>query len=521
MTTNPHPNRREPASGWIRPDRPPAVAREAAGGYDAGNSQDVRDAARQLRAAADRLVSLATQDGRAEGGELGALQTTLHALDTAQAAAVELTSQVQQRGSAERSAGLPLEHLLAMKSRLTGADRRMLASTAETLRTMPHLARAFQHGQVGWAEVRSIVCEVRSLPVEARAQIDDGFADQCNIRVRDADRLLDEVRAKAASLRPDKESKDRARTIERRFLALQPQLDGAGGTGYFELDDEAFATVVAGLEAAMPAPSAGPNDVTTDAVGHANDTDDGESVTADGDPAFCDPVPHRLRARQRADALVLLAETFLAGTRTDGTPRRARPLLLVGCELHDLADDATSHTARLLTGVVGCNPAITKEALWRLASDADVQFVIKDHGQIVGVSEPTANIPARVRAAVAQRDQGCRFPGCRMPIQFTDCHHVIGREDNGPTVISNLVALCRRHHTAVTEGRWKLTMTDDGTVTVRRGRRNATSVPPSVTLFRQPPRQPPGPQPPEPDPLCSGPPEQGPPDQPTGSDPPG
>jgi hypothetical protein len=98
-----------------------------------------------------------------------------------------------------------------------------------------------------------------------------------------------------------------------------------------------------------------------------------------------------------------------------------------------------------------------------------------------------------VRAAVWQRDQGCRFPGCRMPIQFTDCHHVIGREDDGPTVVSNLVALCRRHHTAVTEGRWTLTMTPEGTVTVGRGRRRATSDPPSVTLFRQPPRQPPGP----------------------------
>jgi hypothetical protein len=112
---------------------------------------------------------------------------------------------------------------------------------------------------------------------------------------------------------------------------------------------------------------------------------------------------------------------------------------------------------------------------------------------------------------VWQRDQGCRFPGCRMPIQFTDCHHVIGREDEGPTVVSNLVALCRRHHTAVTEGRWTLTMTPEGTVTVRRGRRRATSDPPAVTLFRQPPRQPPGPKPPDPDPAGA----------PSGSDPPG
>jgi hypothetical protein len=262
----------------------------------------------------------------------------------------------------------------------------------------------------------------------------------------------------------------------------------------------------------MPAPSAGPNDVTTDAVGHADHDDADESQTADGDPAFCDPVPQRVRARQRADALVLLAESFLAGQRADGTPRRARPRILVACELQDLVGEVTSRTARLLTAVHGANPAVTQEALRRLASDADLQFIITDHGQTVGVTAPTSTIPARVRAAVAARDQGCRFPGCRMPIQFTDCHHVKAREDDGPTIISNLVALCRRHHTAVTEGRWKLTMTPDGTVTVRRGRRHATSDPPSVTLFRGPPRQPAGPAPPDPDPPSG---------RPTGSDPPG
>jgi hypothetical protein len=183
------------------------VAREAAGGYSAdegGAQDDVRDAARQLRQAAARLVSLATKDGRVEGWRAGGVADHPVALDAAQAAAVELTSHVQVRGSSERSAGLPLEYLLALETRLTGPDRRMLASAAETLRTMPHLARAFQAGHVGWAEVRAIVCEVRSLPADARATIDDGFAIQCNIVGRDADRLLDEVRATADSLRPDK-----------------------------------------------------------------------------------------------------------------------------------------------------------------------------------------------------------------------------------------------------------------------------------------------------------------------------
>jgi hypothetical protein len=139
MTTNPRPDRRPAASGWVRLAArrgQPSLAGEAwpAATTPVGRRRMCATRPKQLARAAERLVSLATKQGRVEGGELGALRTTLHALDTAQAAAVELTSHVQQRGSAERSAGLPLEYLLALETRLTGPDRRMLASTAETLR---------------------------------------------------------------------------------------------------------------------------------------------------------------------------------------------------------------------------------------------------------------------------------------------------------------------------------------------------------------------------------------------------
>jgi 5-methylcytosine-specific restriction endonuclease McrA len=94
------------------------------------------------------------------------------------------------------------------------------------------------------------------------------------------------------------------------------------------------------------------------------------------------------------------------------------------------------------------------------------------------VSAPTEHIPAKARALIAARDRGCRFPGCRMPIGFTDVHHVVPREHGGHTIVTNLVALCRRHHTAVHEGGWKLHLHTDATVTVKRGRIVHTSDPP-------------------------------------------
>jgi hypothetical protein len=83
-----------------------------------------------------------------------------------------------------------------------------------------------------------------------------------------------------------------------------------------------------------------------------------------------------------------------------------------------------------------------------------------------------------VRRAVHARDQGCRFPSCRAPAAWCDLHHVIARHHGGPTTVENLASLCRRHHTLITAGRWRLDMTADGTVTVRRGRHRHTSRPP-------------------------------------------
>jgi 5-methylcytosine-specific restriction endonuclease McrA len=58
------------------------------------------------------------------------------------------------------------------------------------------------------------------------------------------------------------------------------------------------------------------------------------------------------------------------------------------------------------------------------------------------------------------RDQGCRFPGCDRPPAWTDGHHIIHWADGGPTELENLVSLCRPHHRAVHEQRWRIHIAD-------------------------------------------------------------
>ena len=183
------------------------------------------------------------------------------------------------------------------------------------------------------------------------------------------------------------------------------------------------------------------------------------------------------RARQRADGLVTLAETFLGGHRPDGTTRRPKPRVLVWADIDTLTGQHDT-PGRLLWAAIGGPVTLTAAGVRRLASDAHLQIVLHHNGQILGTTDPTATIPTSVRTAVTARDRGCRFPGCTMPIAHCDLHHIQPREAGGPTTCDNLVAVCRRHHTAITNRAWTLTMTPDGTITVRRGNRTATSDPP-------------------------------------------
>lgn len=487
-----------------------------------------------------RRVLALVADRRIGGGECGALLDLLTAMESGHAATVELASRIQEGSLAECSTGLSLEGMLALASRQPHSHRRSLATVAATLRSMPCLRAAFHAGAVGFAEVRAVVAESVALTAEQRETLDATFSDVDRLGRMDPDRVVDGARDAVARLLPAREEADELRRIERRYVQIQPAFDGAL-TLYAELDPEAGTTFLEALEAACPPPGSGTHDVTrradetvTDdtsdsaagnhACGGRTDIRGGTEagpdareghVGTDGLPSaeaahdgFGDACARpdraggshapggghesdtewwergerrRSRGRQRADGLLHLAETFLGGVAagTDGTVRRPRPRMLVVTDLSALAgDDPTARAGRLLWATAGRSPRITPAAVRRLASDATLQLVLTDGAEILGVAAPTPVVPARVKVAVTVRDQGCRFPGCRAPMAYCDLHHVVPREHGGHTMVDNLVALCRRHHTAVTQGRWSLTMTADGVVTVRRGRRTATSDPP-------------------------------------------
>ncbi len=68
--------------------------------------------------------------------------------------------------------------------------------------------------------------------------------------------------------------------------------------------------------------------------------------------------------------------------------------------------------------------------------------------------------------AEADAPTGCRFPGCGLP--FGQGHHIRHWAHGGPTTLSNLVMLCRRHHRSVHEEGYQIERQEDGALRFRR-----------------------------------------------------
>jgi hypothetical protein len=165
--------------------------------------------------------------------------------------------------------------------------------------------------------------------------------------------------------------------------------------------------------------------------------------------------------QQRADALALLAETALHHGIDPGTPGE-RYQVVVHVDAAVLADPDQDGQSVLEDGLRV--PAGTSQ---RLACDGSRVVMRHDEdGRVVEIGARTRTIPSALRRALQHRDQGCRFPGCGQ--RRGEGHHVRHWAAGGPTVLSNLALLCRRHHRTVHEDGYQVARLPDGTLEFRR-----------------------------------------------------
>ncbi|WP_460933834.1 HNH endonuclease signature motif containing protein [Phycicoccus ginsengisoli] len=100
--------------------------------------------------------------------------------------------------------------------------------------------------------------------------------------------------------------------------------------------------------------------------------------------------------------------------------------------------------------------AIPLRLLGRFVSDGVVQPVWETEGKPVSVGRAMRILPERARRLVADRDRGCRFPGCTAT-RFVEVHHVDAWADGGSTDLDNQVSLCTAHHDGIDRGDYSIT----------------------------------------------------------------
>ncbi len=159
--------------------------------------------------------------------------------------------------------------------------------------------------------------------------------------------------------------------------------------------------------------------------------------------------------QQQADALALLAETALHHGIDPGAPGE-RYQVVVHVDAAVLTDPDQAGQSVLEDG-----PRVPAGTSRRLACDASRVVMRHDaDGRLLEVGARTRTIPPALRRALHHRDRGCRFPGCG--VRVGEGHHIRHWAQGGPTTLSNLALLCRRHHRAVHEEGYQVHRLPDG-----------------------------------------------------------
>ncbi len=318
---------------------------------------------------------------------------------------------------------------------------------ARALETLPLLAQALARGELSYAKVRALT---RVATPETEERLLTVGRSGTAAHVEQIVRGWRRVDRKA-------EARETARQHTSRALYVHRDEDGTVAIRG-RLTPEVGALLLRALEAAREKLYQKSRDATAPPA----------------DPSAERPTP----AQQRADALALLAETALHHEIDPGAPGE-RYQVVVHVDAPALADPDQPGQSVLDEGV-----RVSAETSRRLACDASRVVMRHDSaGRLVEVGARTRTIPPALRRALHQRDRSCRFPGCDLP--FGQGHHLRHWAQGGPTTLSNLALLCRRHHRAVHEDGYQVDRQLDGSLSFRRpdGRPLPEVPPPAAVPF--------------------------------------
>jgi 5-methylcytosine-specific restriction endonuclease McrA len=391
------------------------------------------DAAAAEVSAADMLPPLGpTPELERLGDEIAKLSAHL---DAAAARLLDLIREFDAQGGWNTGFRSCAEWLSWRTGLDLGAAREKVR-VARALGNLPRLAQALARGELSYAKVRALT-RVATSDIEERllAVGRAGTAQHVERIVRGWRRM-------------DRKAEARDAALQHKGRALHVYQDEDGTvTVRGRLAPEVGALIIKALDAAREALYQRARIQVTKAADVSAET----PVPVDETPTM---------EQQQADALALLAETALHHGLDPGTPGE-RYQVVVHVDAPVLADPDHPGQSVLDDGV-----RVSAETSQRLACDASRVVMRHDaEGRLLDISARTRTIPPALRRALQHRDQGCRFPGCG--VRFGQGHHIHHWAQGGPTTLSNLALLCRRHHRAVHEEGYQVERQPDGDLKFR------------------------------------------------------
>jgi hypothetical protein len=373
-------------------------------------------------------------------------------------------------------------HWLNWRCGIAAGAAREKVRVARALESLPKISAAFEAGEVSYSKVRAMTRRATPENEEYLLMIArHGTAAHVETLIRKY-RQVERIAERAAG-----ERQHRSRALswyydEDGTVVIRARLPAAQCALVLKALEAARAALRADAEnvsAETPGTAQGP-DVsaeTSPEVGGVPEETSGcagvRDVSAETPPRVAEaPEPY---AAQRADALVLMAESYLAsGARP--LPGAERCEVVVHVSAETLREDGEIGRCELEEG-----PWIGAETARRIACDASIVPMLDDFdGEPLNVGRRTRSISPAMKRALESRDAGCRFPGCTAR-RFVDGHHIHHWADGGETRLDNLVLLCRHHHRLVHEGAFGLRRESGGRlVFTRPDGRLIDPVPPPV-----------------------------------------
>src|SRR2546430_1428718 len=296
---------------------------------------------------------------------------------------------------------------------------------ARALGSLPRLAHALARGELSYAKVRALTRVATPETEERLLKVGRAGTAEHVERIVRAWRRVDRIG----------EAEQSRQRHRRRGLHVYQDEDGMVVI-HGRLEPETGAVLMKALEAAREVLS---------------QPETFQDPAADP-PAF---------SQQQADALALLAETALHHGIAPGTPGE-RYQVVVHIDAPVLAEsDAPAAPSAPGQSALEDGAHVSAETSRRLACDATRVVMRHDaNGRVTEVGART------LRRALQHRDRSCRFPGCGL--SFGQGHHIRHWARGGPTTLSNLALLCRRHHRTVHEDGYQIERQPDGELCFRR-----------------------------------------------------